>query len=226
MIPIDSGRKFTEFFEQKSEARKIDFLILHHIEANSLDHAIEQLCEHQVSSHFIIDESGKIFELVAENDVAWHAGLSYWQGVEALNQTSIGIEFINSSPFGKKFELDQMEAGLELCRYLIEKYNISAGRVTGHSDIAYDKETGFLDRKQDPSELFDWKFLLENGVGVFPEFSTDSIKQFKLGDRAKEIAELKYNLKDFGYRVNNLNDEFDLELQALVTVFERRFLAA
>ena len=149
MIPIDSSRKFTEFFEQKSEARKIDFLILHHIEANSLDHAIEQLCEHQVSSHFIIDESGKIFELVAENDVAWHAGLSYWQGVEALNQTSIGIEFINSSPFGKKFELDQMEAGLELCRYLIEKYNISAGRVTGHSDIAYDKETGFLDRKQD-----------------------------------------------------------------------------
>ncbi|MBM3580244.1 MAG: N-acetylmuramoyl-L-alanine amidase [Alphaproteobacteria bacterium] len=223
MIPIDHSKKFSDFFEKKTEPRKVGFLVLHHIEANSVEHAIRQLCEHQVSSHFLIDELGKIFELVAENDVAWHAGVSHWRGVEGLNQTSIGIEFINSSPFTKKFEMVQMQSGLSLCQYLIRKYQIKPGDVVGHSDIAYDKETGLPDRKQDPSHLFDWKFLAMSGVGIFPDFSLTILRDFRRGDCDPKIAEVKKNLRDFGYRVMNMNDEFDLELSALATVFSRRF---
>ena len=225
-MKVDRSKKFSEFFEKKSEPRKIDFLVLHHIEANSAEHAIEQLCKHQVSSHFLIDESGKIFELVDENDIAYHAGVSYWRGVEGLNQTSIGIEFINSAPFEKKFETAQMQAGLELCKYLIAKYQIKAEQVVGHSDIAYSKETGLPDRKQDPSHLFDWQFLTLNGVGIFPDFSLSILDHFKLGEHDEKIAKAKRNLIKFGYRVMNLNDEFDQELQALITVFKRRFRAS
>ncbi|MBU6139986.1 MAG: N-acetylmuramoyl-L-alanine amidase [Proteobacteria bacterium] len=216
MILIDRSKKFSEFFESKIKPRKIEFLVLHHIEAKSLEHAIEQLCEHQVSSHFLIDEIGNIFELVDENDVAYHAGVSYWRGVDGLNQTSIGIEFINSAPFEKKFETTQMQAGLELCQYLITKYKIAAENIVGHSDIAYSKETGLPDRKQDPSYLFDWRFLEQNGVGIFPKFSLDVSSKEK-------VLELKQNLKKFGYRVINLNDDFDQELQALIRVVKRRF---
>jgi len=216
MITIDRSKKFSEFFEKKNEPRKIDFLVLHHIEASSVAHAIKQLHEHQVSSHFLIDESGKIFELVEENDVAYHAGVSYWRGVDGLNQNSIGIEFINSSPFTKKFAAVQMQAGLELCRYLIAKYNIEARNIVGHSDIAYSQESGFLDRKQDPSHLFDWKFLAQNGVGIFPK---------KISSAEKiPLNETKKMLKNFGYRVVNLDEKFDEEMKALALVFNRRFL--
>jgi N-acetylmuramoyl-L-alanine amidase len=225
-MQIDKSKKFLQFFEAKKEPRKIDFLVLHHVKANSAEHAIEQFCEHQVSSHFLIDEQGNIFELVGENDVAFHAGISFWKGVEGLNQNSIGVEFISSSPFSKKFEAAQMLAGAQLCKYLIAKYQIAAGNVVGHSDIGYVKETGILDRKQDPSHLFDWKFLAENGVGIFPSlksnFSQDE-SLFQIGNKDIKIVSIKENLKKFGYRVINLNEEFDQEMQALVRVFNRRF---
>lgn len=221
-MQINRSKKFSEFFEKVFSPRKIDFLVLHHVEANSTEHAIEQFKEHQVSAHFLIDESGEIFELVDENDIAYHAGTSFWRGCDGLNKNSIGIEFINSAPFTKKFEAAQMQAGVELCKYLIAKYGIEARNVVGHSDVAYDKETEFLDRKQDPSHLFDWKFLAKNGVGIFPEFSAG--KEFKLGDKNPEIKKIKENLREFGYRVVNLNDEFDEEMQALTRVFNRRFL--
>ena len=217
---IDKSKKFTQFFEAKTEPRKIDFLVLHHVEATSADHAIEQFTTHQVSSHFLIDESGKIFELVDENDIAYHAGVSFWKGYEGLNKNSIGVEFINSSPFTKKFETAQMIAGVQLCKYLVAKYNLE---VVGHSDIAYEKETGFLDRKQDPSPLFDWKFLAENGVGVFPQVLVEEENLFELGNKNSVIKSLKENLRKFGYRVTNMNDEFDKEMQAVVRVFNRRF---
>ncbi len=251
-MKIEKQHKFSEFFTKyedfqlqksstiasdpsviESEAkqsitkRKIDFLVLHHIQANSAQHAISQLKEHQVSSHFLIDENGEIYELVDENDIAYHAGKSYWRGVDGLNSTSIGIEFINSQPFSQKFKKAQMLAGVELCRYLIEKYKIEPQNVVGHSDIAYfADENGLLDRKQDPSHLFDWKFLAKNNIGIFPVSAKlaffDRIL-FKIGDKSEEIAKIKQKLADFGYKVQNFDENFDEEMQALVRVFNRRF---
>jgi N-acetylmuramoyl-L-alanine amidase len=220
MIFIERSKKFTEFFDKVMDVRKIDFLVLHHIQANSVEHAISQLKEHKVSSHFLVDENGKIFELVDENDVAYHAGVSYWAGVDGLNKTSIGIEFMNVEPFLKKFTNEQMLAGVELCRYLIEKYNIAPKNIVGHSDIAYSRETGILDRKQDPSHLFDWKFLAENGIGIFPLNPLEHSAK----DEKSSLKNSKEMLKKFGYKVENLNDDFDEEMQALARVFNRRFL--
>ncbi len=225
-MQIDKSKKFLKFFDKISEPRKIDFLVLHHIEAKSVDHAIAQLCEHQVSSHFLIDEAEKIFELVDENDVAYHAGVSFWRGIDGLNKSSIGVEFINSSPFEKRFEAVQMSAGVELCKYLIKKYHIEAQNIVGHSDIAYSSETGLLDRKQDPSHLFDWKFLAENGVGIFSEITLNNSVDHalaKMGDKNNFVLLAKEKLKKFGYLVKNMSDEFDDEMQALTIVFNRRF---
>ena len=224
-MQIDKSKKFREFFDAKNEARKIDFLVLHHVEATSAQHAIDQFAAHQVSSHFLIDESGNIFQLVEENDVAYHAGVSFWKGIEGLNASSIGIEFVNSAPFEKKFTAAQMQSGVELSKYLIAKYNIIPSNVVGHSDIAYLKENGFLDRKQDPSHLFDWKFLSENAIGIFPDVTATQEKLFEFGNSDEKIGATKENLKKFGYRVLNLNDEFDQEMQALAIVFNRRFIS-
>ncbi len=124
MISINQNKRFSQFFEKKSEPREIKFIVLHHVQANSADEAIRLFKENQVSSHFLIDEEGEIFGLVDEKDIAWHAGVSFWRGVDGLNKNSVGIEFINSAPFEKKFSKQQLESGLKLCHQLIDKYKI------------------------------------------------------------------------------------------------------
>ena len=234
-MKINKKKKFSDFFIKSQNDRQIDFLVLHHIEADSINHAIEQLVQHKVSSHFVIDEAGKIFELVDENDVAYHAGHSCWRGVDNLNSASIGIEFINPNAFSKKFKKAQMRSGAKLCAYLIEKYNIKQENIAGHSDIAYYPHgffdghgirlDGFLDRKRDPSHFFDWKFLAQNGIGIYPktQFRGRDKILFRFGEQSEKIAQLKQKLADFGYKTNKDNHGFDLETQLLVRVFNRRF---
>ncbi len=225
---INNSKKFSNFFTKSTGEREINFLVLHHVQAESAEHAAAMFIESEVSAHFLIDESGAVFSLVDENDAAYHAGHSFWRGVTGINKNSIGIEFINSAPFSKKFEPAQLQAGLELCQYLIEKYNIEAGNVVGHSDIAFYPVAGegFLDRKQDPSHLFDWKFFAQNDVGVFPEVLVDEDKKlFILSDKGAEIKSVKEKLAQFGYRVINFGEEFDVEMQMLARVFNRHFNA-
>lgn len=263
---INRAKKFSEHFTKTEALREIKFLVLHHVQADSVDHAVAQFQEHKVSSHFLIDENGEVFALVDENDVAYHAGVSYWKGFTGLNKNSIGIEFINKSPFEKRFEPAQMLVGIELCHYLIKKYNIEAGNIVGHSDIAFYPEehwirrcfslhnftlsnilrnikaifnclrkgkdksplnlSGFLDRKQDPSHFFDWKFLAHNNVGIFPEITLpngEDKKMFSLGNSHPKIKYAKEKLAKIGYRVTNFSEEFDVEMQMLARVFNRRY---
>jgi N-acetyl-anhydromuramyl-L-alanine amidase AmpD len=213
-------------FKKHERQRQIDFLILHHLQANSIAQTVEALEYHQVSAHFLIDKNGKIAQLVDENDIAFHAGVSCWNGFEGLNINSIGIEFINSDPFSNNFSQQQMLAGVDLASYLINKYNIQSRYVLGHSDIAYNSATGFLDRKQDPSHLFDWEFLARNNIGLYPKLFLDSAEEslkFELGDENSQIEKIKKNLQEFGYKVMNINDVFDEEMQMLTRVFNRHF---
>lgn len=223
-MKIEEKYKFSEFFDKNPEkSRKIEFLVLHHIEAKSLNAAMSLLKEHQVSSHYIISQNGEICRLVDDCDVAYHAGVSYWRGVEGLNSASIGIEFVSDDVLQRGFSRKQMEAGLALCRELIAKYNIESQNVVGHSDIAYCPQEGCLGRKDDPSHLFDWEFLAQNGVGVWLDIVFGGEILFKLGDKSPEIAEIKRKLADFGYKVTNFGDEFDLEMEFLVKAVNRRF---
>lgn len=213
-------------FKRHEGQRQIDFLILHHLQANSIAQTVEALEYHGVSAHFLIDKNGKIAQLVDENDVAYHAGVSCWNGFEGLNINSIGIEFINSDPFSNNFSQQQMLAGVDLASYLINKYNIQSRYVLGHSDIAYNPATGLLDRKQDPSHLFDWEFLAKNNIGLYPKLFIDSSDEsliFELGDENSQIEKIKKNLHEFGYKVMNINNIFDEEMQMLARVFNRHF---
>lgn len=247
LLAIDSSRKFTQFFKPANN-RKIQHLVFHHIAAQDSNEAIALLVNHEVSSHFLIDEAGKIFLLVDEQDIAFHAGVSFWNGFYNLNETSIGIEFLNPQPFAKKFTELQLLYGLDLARYLITKYNIAKHDIVGHSDIAFDSKTGFLDRKQDPSHFFDWQFFAKNAVGIKTSFQSRSSSMvneftsqvltnslanlqelqtvlFAPKDNHQAIFSIKMQLKNFGYLVQNFTAEFDEEMRYLVRVFNRRFFS-
>ncbi len=73
-----------------------------HYTAENFDVSLATLTGRNVSSHYLIPATpplygGKprIWQLVPEQDQAWHAGVSFWRGATRLNDTSIGIELEN-----------------------------------------------------------------------------------------------------------------------------------
>ncbi|MEO7954136.1 MAG: 1,6-anhydro-N-acetylmuramyl-L-alanine amidase AmpD [Polaromonas sp.] len=102
----------------------------------------------QVSAHFFISRSGALWQFVACQDRAWHAGDSAYRGRGNCNDDSIGIELEGLE--GDRFELAQYETLAALCAALLQAYPIA--HIAGHEHIA-------AGRKQDPGPGFDWSLL-------------------------------------------------------------------
>lgn len=143
----------------------VDTLVLHYTGMQSAADALDRLRDPvaRVSSHYVVDEDGTVWRLVAEEHRAWHAGVSGWRGHTGLNDRSVGIEIVNPGhEWGyRPFPALQMAAVCDLCLGILRRHLIPRRNVVGHSDIA-------PDRKTDPGELFDWQGLAANGVGVWP----------------------------------------------------------
>ncbi len=142
-----------------------DMLVLHYTGMQTGEAALARLCDPEagVSSHYLVEEDGRIFRLVAEERRAWHAGRSFWKGEEGVNHASIGIEIVNPGhEFGyRPFPQAQIDAVIALVADIRSRWQIDDNRILGHSDVA-------PARKIDPGELFPWKRLAEAGHGVRP----------------------------------------------------------
>ncbi len=152
-------------WDERPPGTPTDMLILHYTGMQSGQAAIDRLRDPaaRVSSHYVVEEDGEIWNLVAEDRRAWHAGISYWRGRRVLNDRSVGIEIVNPGhEWGyRPFPALQMAAVCDLCLGILARNPIPARNVVGHSDVA-------PDRKDDPGELFDWEGLARNGVGLWP----------------------------------------------------------
>ncbi|MFI0545637.1 MAG: 1,6-anhydro-N-acetylmuramyl-L-alanine amidase AmpD [Brachymonas sp.] len=107
----------------------------------------QQIRGAEVSAHFFIERGGEVWQFVACDDRAWHAGKSSFQGRENCNDYSIGIELEGIE--GGAFEDAQYESLLALLSDLQLAYPTIAA-VTGHEHIA-------PGRKADPGAGFDWQ---------------------------------------------------------------------
>ena len=102
----------------------------------------------RVSAHLLIRRDGEPVQFVSLNDRAWHAGRSAWQGREACNDYSIGIECEGTDE--TPYEAAQYATLRELLPMLLGTYPaITRDRIVGHSDVA-------PGRKTDPGPSFDW----------------------------------------------------------------------
>jgi len=102
----------------------------------------------RVSAHVVIRRDGRPVQFVPFGERAWHAGQSSWQGRDACNDYSIGIECEGADDV--PYEDAQYETLRALLPKLLEAYPaITRERIVGHSDIA-------PGRKTDPGPAFDW----------------------------------------------------------------------
>src|SRR5438309_618362 len=116
-----------------------NMIVLHYTGMQSGQAALDRLRdpEAKVSSHYLVEEDGRVFSLVAEERCAWHAGVSFWKGRRNLNDVSIGIEIVNPGhEFGyRAFPEAQVAAVLELVREIRSRWTIEDNQIVGHSDI-------------------------------------------------------------------------------------------
>jgi len=122
----------------------IDLIVLH-ATAGAFEGAISWLCkadrQNPTSAHLVVAKDGRIVRLVNDEDEAWHAGNSIWQGRGALNQRSIGIEIENSNTGADPYPEVQLETVLSLCARDCRRYGLNAGNVVGHAHVAPQRKT-------------------------------------------------------------------------------------
>ena len=202
--------------------KKIKYIIIHYTGTKTLLEALNIFRDKnsQASCHWLISKKGKLYKIVDEKNVAWHAGISYWKGERMLNDNSIGIELdnIGHGLNYKIFSNTQMIVLEKLLKLLLNKYNIKEKNVLGHSDIA-------PNRKLDPGELFNWDRLAKKKLAYYPLVKKYTFKNvfFKLGDRNTEIRKIKIKLIKIGYKCSQDN-YFDIHMKLVVEAFQRRFL--
>ena len=80
----------SDCYKMKSSERTPTMIVTHWDAALSADSCYKILKKKGISSHFVIDNDGTIYQMVDGNHVCWHAG------IRSVNETSIGIDFTNA----------------------------------------------------------------------------------------------------------------------------------
>jgi len=103
----------------------------------------------KVSAHYVIGQDGTIVQMVAHNDVAWHAG--------SANGTSIGIEHVANTR-GLNPTAAQMCASAALVTWLCDTYGIPADRqhILGHAEA-----DGRTTHTACPNAVWDWAYYMD-----------------------------------------------------------------
>ena len=191
--------------------KKITSIIIHYTGMQSERESLKRLVslKSKVSCHYLISRSGKIFRIVKDHHIAWHAGKSMWGKYKNLNKNSIGIELVNKGhKYGyQSFTKIQIKKLIYLCKSLKRKYRIKNKLILGHSDIA-------PLRKIDPGEKFPWHYLSSKKIGFYPAIK----KERNRSKKKQNIRKFFKNLQNIGYRY--LKKKFK---KKIIKNFQRRY---
>lgn len=137
----------------------ISSLVLHSTdgrESSDIPHLIDPHPEdptRRVSTHYYIKRDGRIRQLVQDNRVAYHAGVSHYANITDWNAISLGIE-LERARTDPDYPPAQREALWRLLEYLLSRHRIAADLIVAHRWIA-------PTRRSDPrgwpdEQLLDW----------------------------------------------------------------------
>ncbi len=213
---------------------RVRYLVIHFTTID-FEKSVNALTKGRVSSHYLIPENDdpsygessiKTFQLVDESKRAWHAGRSYWQGQNNLNDQSIGIELVYRSNCHKEAKQEQSLAnaahrhdGLNIeaksdriCFYpdfdpeQIQQLIVLVKDILKRNpEITPDRIIGHADitpdRRVDPGPKFPWHQLYKAGIGAWYEDHkvAEYWQQFK--QNKPSIQLIQAALRAYGYGV-------------------------
>jgi N-acetylmuramoyl-L-alanine amidase len=210
---------------------RVRSLVLHYT-ALSLEGSLAGLTQpsHQVSAHYLVPDgafASHVYQLVPDENRAWHAGISQWQRVNELNYSSIGMEIVNLGfppadqqlpPMQRRwypYDSQQIAVVGALAADIVRRYSILPHRVVGHADIA-------PGRKSDPGPLFPWQYLYERyNVGAWPDRETVNYYMTQHPFHG-DIGAMQTKLARYGYAVPQ-NGVLDKPTMDVITSFQMHF---
>ncbi|MDI9409306.1 MAG: N-acetylmuramoyl-L-alanine amidase [Candidatus Pacebacteria bacterium] len=209
-------------FDERRNGARPELIVMHYTGMESGAAALARLCDAaaKVSSHYLVEEDGRVFALVEESQRAWHAGHGEWRRRDDINSHSIGIELVNPGhEFGyRPFPQAQIAAVRDLSLAIMARHGIVPQDVIAHSDLA-------PSRKTDPGELFPWEELAAAGVGVYPPPLTQHDENFvplKCGDHGHLVTVMQEELIAYGWHCPT-SGRFDQTTVEAVLAFQRHF---
>jgi len=136
--------------------------IVDHITSGNFPGCLEWLTnpDASASAHYIVNRAGEVYQLVQDDQAAWHAGIwnhgtwSLYDGTSP-NRYTIGIEH---EGFDGSLTEAQYQATLELHRLLIARHKIPVDRdhIIGHYQI------DSINRESCPGPRFPWARLMND----------------------------------------------------------------
>ena len=238
----DNELQKIQTFQSESFSTRIRFVVIHYTSIdweNSLKVLTNE--RYEVSSHYLIPEGGddtysdqiKIFQLVDEENRAWHAGISKWEERTNINDQSIGIELVNQAECSvrqgsqydytnnyiclfSEFDSDQIDQLILLLNDILSRHDeIKPTYIVGHSDIS-------PDRKFDPGPKFPWKKLYENGIGAWYDDQTFEKYNNQFKRKIPDINQIQCALKRYGYGVE-ITNKMDEQTFFVIRAFQYHF---
>lgn len=229
-LPID--RSHTSL----NQDSRIQSVIVHYTQIDDVQ-SLDELTrpESRVSAHYLLSREERdgqpiVYALVPESQRAWHAGISHWQGAQALNASSIGIEIVNLGYADADAQLPLTERHWQaytpaqirtlalLLQQLVDRYQLPPTRLLGHSDVA----TG---RKVDPGPRFPWQQLhAQYGLGAWPDEARVSALLAMPGPMPS-ISEIQNLLIRYGYGLA-ATGILDTQTRQVIQAFQLHFRPA
>ena len=184
--------------------------IVNHITAGLMPGTLSWLKnpEAQASSHYLITKLGQIYQLVKDEDTAWHAGIvnqPNWSLYDGTNPNAYTIGIEHEALAGEALTEQQYRATLWLHQQLIAKWGIPIDRdhIIGHYRL------DSVNRANDPGSAFPWDRLfadlrgneqlaipkgatectIELGDKVFPGYVLSGTSYLQQGVPVREIVE-------------------------------------
>jgi N-acetylmuramoyl-L-alanine amidase len=207
-----------------SQDSRVRFIVLHYTEID-FARSLHRLTQEEVSSHYLVnDRPPVIYRLVEENQRAWHAGPSFWQGYTNLNSSSIGVEIVNlgnggdpSAPYAE-YPAPQIKQVIELVRDVERRHGVRPDRVLGHSDIQ-------PLTKQDPGPSFPWFQLAQAGLIVWPDPEATAAARARYSQEIPAVPWFQQHLRTHGFDVA-LNGQLDEATRATLSAFQMKYRPA
>lgn len=224
------GYRVDHQYPATAYSSRIYHLVLHYTSSEE-PRALRSLTGPEVSSHYLVPVPPRgetrpvIYQMVPEHERAWHAGVSAWGSRSNINDTSIGIEIINTGPRAAEggvawapYPPEQINAVIALVRDLVRRYDIDPINIVGHSDVA-------PLRKVDPGPAFPWKALYDAGLGVWPEERVVQRYRDWFTLLPPTLSDVQEALATFGYPIR-LTGEPDRQTCSTLQAFQMRFRPA